>query len=210
MNELPRPPVINMKGYNFTEECRRSLARAREEAVRLHHDFVGGEHILLGVIGDRHEAGSLVLAALGLDPETVRRDVEEVFKAGIDQKTGPDLPYTARTKKVLELSMKEAEELTDDYVGAEHLLLGLVGEGMGIAWQVLSEKGVTLEGARAAVRKLREGQVWQSPARSEDREVSAPPSGVFDYRIEVRYPDGRIVKQSFRNKMEALTFLFKT
>ena len=144
-----------MNGYNFTERVRKVLAMAREEAARLHHEYVGTEHILLGLIREGEGVAAAVLNNLSVDLEEIQQKIEETVKKGkAAQATGPDLPYTSRAKKVLELAMGEARELNHSYVGTEHLLLGLLREEKGIAAQVLTDAGVNLEAARAETLRL--------------------------------------------------------
>jgi ATP-dependent Clp protease ATP-binding subunit ClpC len=144
-----------MNGYNFTERVRKVLAMAREEAARLHHEYVGTEHILLGLIREGEGVAAAVLQNLSVDLEEIQQKIEETVKKGkAAQATGPDLPYTSRAKKVLELAMAEARELNHSYVGTEHLLLGLLREEKGIAAQVLTDTGVNLEAARAETLRL--------------------------------------------------------
>jgi len=132
-----------MNGYNFTERVRKVLAMAREEAARLHHEYVGTEHILLGLIREGEGVAAAVLQNLSVDLDEIQQKIEETVKKGkAAQATGPDLPYTSRAKKVLELAMAEARELNHSYVGTEHLLLGLLREEKGIAAQVLTDTGV--------------------------------------------------------------------
>jgi len=144
-----------MNGYNFTERVRKVLAMAREESARLRHEYVGTEHILLGLIREGDGLGATVLQHLHVDLAEVRWSIESVVKKGrAGENTGPDLPYTSRAKKVLELAMTEARELNHTYVGTEHLLLGLIREGSGIAAQVLHERGVNSDNARAEVLRI--------------------------------------------------------
>ncbi len=144
-----------MNGYNFTERVRKVLAMAREEAARLHHEYVGTEHILLGLIREGEGVAAAVLQNLSVDLEDIQQKIEETVKKGkAAQATGPDLPYTSRAKKVLELAMGEARELNHSYVGTEHLLLGLLREEKGIAAEVLTDAGVNLEAARAETLRL--------------------------------------------------------
>ena len=143
-----------MEGFNFTERVRTCLAMAREEAARLHHEYVGTEHILLGVIREGEGVASAVLANLDADVGAIRQKIEETVKTGKALGAGPDLPYTSRAKKVLELAMSEARQMSHSYVGTEHLLLGLLREEKGIAAQVLVDSGVTLEAARAATLRI--------------------------------------------------------
>jgi ATP-dependent Clp protease ATP-binding subunit ClpA len=146
---------VTMQGYNFTERVRKVLAYAREEAARLHHEYVGTEHILLGLIREGEGVASTALQNLGVDQDRLGDTIEGVVKTGNPSaRTGPDLPYTSRAKKVLELAMKEARELNHSYVGTEHLLLGLIAEGKGIAAQVLVDAGATLDAVRAEVVRI--------------------------------------------------------
>jgi ATP-dependent Clp protease ATP-binding subunit ClpA len=140
-----------MQGYNFTERVRLALARAREESARLRHEYVGTEHILLGLLRDDESLAIAIIESFDVRPETLAQKIDGVVKPGrpASGKVGPDLPYTSRAKKVLELSMEEARDLNHDYVGTEHLLLGLLREERGIAAQLLVDSGVTLDHARA-------------------------------------------------------------
>ncbi|MBC7564095.1 MAG: ATP-dependent Clp protease ATP-binding subunit [Gemmatimonadaceae bacterium] len=144
-----------MNGYNFTERVRKVLAMAREEAARLHHEYVGTEHILLGLIREGEGVAAAVLQSLNVDLDDIQQKIEDTVKKGkAAQATGPDLPYTSRAKKVLELAMSEARELNHSYVGTEHLLLGLLREEKGIAAQVLTDSGVNLDAARTETLRL--------------------------------------------------------
>jgi ATP-dependent Clp protease ATP-binding subunit ClpC len=144
-----------MNGYNFTERVRKVLAMAREEAARLHHEYVGTEHILLGLIREGEGVAANVLTNLSVELDDIQQKIEETVKKGkAGQTTGPDLPYTSRAKKVLELAMSEARELNHSYVGTEHLLLGLLREEKGIAAQVLTDAGVNLDAARAETLRI--------------------------------------------------------
>src|SRR5689334_13067173 len=144
-----------MNGYNFTDRVRKVLQMAREEAARLHHEYVGTEHILLGLIREGEGVAAAVLQNLSVDLDEIQQKIEDTVKKGkASQTTGPDLPYTSRAKKVLELAMSEARELSHSYVGTEHLLLGLLREEKGIAAQVLTDAGVNLDAARAETLRL--------------------------------------------------------
>src|ERR671917_98442 len=157
-----------MNGYNFTERVRKVLAMAREEAARLHHEYVGTEHILLGLIREGEGVAAAVLQSLTVDLEEIQTKIEETVKKGkAQQGTGPDLPYTSRAKKVLELAMSEARELNHSYVGTEHLLLGLLREEKGIAAQVLTDTGVNLDAARAETLRLLGTEMPQSTTTAQ-------------------------------------------
>src|SRR5437870_1193643 len=135
-----------MNGYNFTDRVRKVLQMAREEAARLHHEYVGTEHILLGLIREGEGVAAAVLTNLNVDLEEIQQKIEETVK------------------KVLELAMSEARELNHSYVGTEHLLLGLLREEKGIAAQVLTDAGVNLEQARAETLRLLGSEMPSGPA----------------------------------------------
>jgi ATP-dependent Clp protease ATP-binding subunit ClpC len=157
-----------MNGYNFTERVRKVLAMAREEAARLHHEYVGTEHILLGLIREGEGVAATVLQNLSVELDEIQQKIEETVKKGkAAQTTGPDLPYTSRAKKVLELAMSEARELSHSYVGTEHLLLGLLREEKGIAAQVLTDAGVNLEAARAETLRILGTEMPQQPGGAQ-------------------------------------------
>jgi ATP-dependent Clp protease ATP-binding subunit ClpC len=165
-----------MNGYNFTERVRKVLAMAREEAGRLHHEYVGTEHILLGLIREGEGVAAAVLQNLNVDLDEVQQKIEETVKKGkAASVTGPDLPYTSRAKKVLELAMAEARDLQHSYVGTEHLLLGLLREEKGIAAQVLTDAGVNLEAARTETLRLLGTEMPQGGATAE-KTGSPPPT----------------------------------
>ncbi|HEU5182275.1 MAG TPA: Clp protease N-terminal domain-containing protein, partial [Candidatus Polarisedimenticolia bacterium] len=154
-----------MNGYNFTDRVRKVLQMAREEAARLHHEYVGTEHILLGLIREGEGVAAAVLTNLNVDLDDIQQKIEETVKKGkAAAAPGPDLPYTSRAKKVLELAMTEARELNHSYVGTEHLLLGLLREEKGIAAQVLTDAGVTLEQSRAETLRLLGSDMPQASA----------------------------------------------
>jgi ATP-dependent Clp protease ATP-binding subunit ClpA len=159
---------MTMNGFNFTERVRRVLARAREVAMELHHEYVGTEHLLLAVAGEDEGVSSAVLHNLGVTADEVYVRVRGVVQPGnVHRQFGPDLPYTSRAKKVLELSMAEARSFSHNYVGTEHLLLGIIAEQKGIGAQVLMELGVTLEKARAETRSI----LGSSPGQATPSDV---------------------------------------
>jgi len=143
-----------MQRYNFTQRVRLVLANARAEAARLRHEYVGTEHLLLGLLHSDAGVGMVVIDSFGVDAAGIATKLEAAINGGHGSAISVDLPYTSRAKKVLELAMAEAVFLNHAYVGTEHLLLGLISEGDGIAAQMLGEFGITLEPARDAVRKI--------------------------------------------------------
>ena len=140
--------------YNFTDRVRKVLAMAREEAIRLKHDYVGTEHILLGLIREGEGVAAAVLANLSADLEELKRLVEGNIRTGKSSSSIGELPYTTQAKNVLEHAMAETEELNHTYVGTEHLLLGLLRQEKGLAAKALGEAGIGLDNARAETLKL--------------------------------------------------------
>ncbi|HVY71690.1 MAG TPA: ATP-dependent Clp protease ATP-binding subunit, partial [Verrucomicrobiae bacterium] len=138
---------------NFTPRAQQVLALARKEADRFNHNFVGTEHLLLGLIKLGQGVAVNVLQKMGLDLETVRMEVEKQVGTGPDQKMIGNIPYTPRVKKVLSLAAKEAKALNHTYVGTEHILLGLLREGDGVAARVLKNLEVDIEQTRQEILK---------------------------------------------------------
>jgi ATP-dependent Clp protease ATP-binding subunit ClpC len=134
----------------FTDRARRVVVRAQEEALTLNHDFIGTEHILLGLVGEGQGAAVAALESLGISLETVRQRVEDAAPPGQYSRPG-HIPFTPGAKKVLELSLSEAKLLGHRYIGTEHILLGLLREGEGVAAQVLTGLGADLDGTRERV-----------------------------------------------------------
>ena len=136
----------------FTERAQKVLALAQEEAIRLGHNNIGTEHILLGLVREGEGIAAKALYALGLSSEKIQKEVEDLIGRGQD--TPGTIHYTPRAKKVIELSMDEARKLGHSYVGTEHILLGLIREGEGVAARVLNNLGVSLNKARQQVLQL--------------------------------------------------------
>jgi ATP-dependent Clp protease ATP-binding subunit ClpC len=134
----------------FTDRARRVVVLAQEEARRLNHGHIGTEHVLLGLLGEEDGVAARALQSFGIGLEQVRSDIEEIIGEGSAQPSG-HVPFTPRAKKVLELSLREALDLRHAYIGTEHILLGLIREGEGLAAQVLTERGARLEAVRAHV-----------------------------------------------------------
>ena len=136
----------------FTERAQKVLALAQEEAIRLGHNNIGTEHILLGLVREGEGIAAKALYGLGLSSEKIQKEVEELIGRGTD--ANGSIHYTPRAKKVTELSMDEARKLGHSYVGTEHILLGLIREGEGVAARVLNNLGVSLNKARQQVLQL--------------------------------------------------------
>jgi ATP-dependent Clp protease ATP-binding subunit ClpC len=146
----------------FTDRARRVVVLAQEEARMLNHNYIGTEHILLGLIHEGEGVAATALESLGISREAVRSQVEEIIGHGQAAPTG-HIPFTPRAKKVLELSLREALQLGHNYIGTEHILLGLIREGEGVAAQVLIKLGADLEGVRGRVVALLREDI-ESPA----------------------------------------------
>src|SRR6187549_1021179 len=140
----------------FTDRARRVVVLAQEEARGLNHNYIGTEHILLGLIHEGEGVASKALESLGISLEAVREQVQEIIGQGQQAPTG-HIPFTPRAKKVLELSLREALQLGHNYIGTEHILLGLIREGEGVAAQVLVKVGADLSRVRQQVIQLLSG-----------------------------------------------------
>src|SRR3569832_1425164 len=138
---------------NFTPRAQQPLALARKEADRFNHNFVGTEHLLLGLVALGQGTAVTVQLKLGLDLDIVRAEIEKQVGTGPDQKMIGNIPYTPRVKKVLAFAAKEAKALHHTYVGTEHILLGLLREGDGVAARVLKNMDVDIEQTRQAILK---------------------------------------------------------
>ena len=138
----------------FTERARKVIVLAKEEAKRFNHDYIGTEHLLLGLVREGEGVAAAVLQKIGLDLESIRIEVEKVVQAGPQTQVMGDIPFTPRSKKALELAAEEARALGHNYIGTEHLLLGLIREGEGVAYRVFLNMGVDLERVRNEVMEL--------------------------------------------------------
>jgi ATP-dependent Clp protease ATP-binding subunit ClpC len=171
---------------NFTPRAQQVLALARKEADRFNHNFVGTEHLLLGLIKLGQGVAVNVLQKMGLDLETVRMEVEKQVGTGPDQKMIGNIPYTPRVKKVLALAAKEAKALNHTYVGTEHILLGLLREGDGVAARVLKNLDVDIEQTRQEILKeLDPNFAAQEEQATAEPGEKAPPS---EKKGEVKTP----------------------
>ena len=164
-----------MHGYNFTERVRWALGLAREEAARLHHPYVGTEHVLLGLLRQDSSVALSVIESFGVAPGELRARVEQLAGRGRDDfEARTDLPYDSRAKKALELAMAEARRLDHAYVGTQHLLLGLIREENGIATAALVEYGLTLDATRQrTLEVLDAGKQDDDGIRGHDASIAA-------------------------------------
>jgi ATP-dependent Clp protease ATP-binding subunit ClpC len=147
----------------FTDRARRVVVLAQEEARMLNHNYIGTEHILLGLIHEGDGVGYLALSQMGISLADLRRAIQEIVGEGQRTPTG-HIPFTPRAKKVLELSLREARQLGHNYIGTEHILLGLVREGEGLAAQVLERFGASMDRVRQTVIELLSGSAGAQSA----------------------------------------------
>jgi ATP-dependent Clp protease ATP-binding subunit ClpC len=138
----------------FTDRARRVVVQAQDEARTLNHDYIGTEHLLLGLLDESEGLAAKALESLGIGLAAVRGRVEDAVPPGQYARPAGHIAFTPRAKKVLELSLSEAKLLGHRYVGTEHILLGLLGEGDGVAAQVLRALGADLGGVRERVIQL--------------------------------------------------------
>src|SRR5687767_13182364 len=148
----------------FTDRARRVVVLAQEEARMLNHNYIGTEHILLGLVHEGEGVAANALESLGISLESVRSGVEEIIGQGQTAPTG-HIPFTPRAKKVLELALREALQLGHNYIGTEHILLGLIREGEGVAAQVLQKLGADLNRVRQQVIQLLSGYAGGEPGQ---------------------------------------------
>ena len=166
----------------FTDRARRVVVLAQEEAKMLNHNYIGTEHILLGLIHEGEGVAAKALESLNISLDAVREQVQDIIGQGQQQPTG-HIPFTPRAKKVLELSLREALQLGHNYIGTEHILLGLIREGEGVAAQVLVKLGADLNRVRQQVIQLLSGYQGKEPVATGAKEEptgSAAGSQVLD------------------------------
>jgi ATP-dependent Clp protease ATP-binding subunit ClpC len=156
----------------FTDRARRVVVLAQEEARMLNHNYIGTEHILLGLIHEGEGVAAKALESLGISLEAVRQQVEEIIGQGQSEPT-VHIPFTPRAKKVLELSLREALQLGHNYIGTEHILLGLIREGEGVGAEVLTKQGATLDRVRLQLMEL----ITSAPPEAGLAEEPSPEEG---------------------------------
>jgi ATP-dependent Clp protease ATP-binding subunit ClpA len=152
----------------FTDRANRVVVLAQEEARRLDHNYLGTEHILLGLVREGEGVAARALESLGISLEAVRQQVEQIIGQG-QQAPSEHIPFTPRAKKVLDLASREALQLGHNYIGTEHILLGLIREGEGVAAQVLVKLGADLNRVRQQVIQLLHGYPGKGPASDRPR-----------------------------------------
>lgn len=198
-----------LPGYDFTQRVRDALIKAREEAHRRNHEYVGTEHLLLGLLEEEDALVMDVLENLGARPWEIQAAVERVVQNGQPSMRArlPDLPYEARARVVLDQAIAVAHEFGDGYVGTQHLLLGLIRERQGIAAQALMTAGLTEPTLRREIVRLLQGEgvaaALDIDAADRRDETQVP----LSIAVEVRYEDGTLAKKVFTSPTEAIGFL---
>lgn len=181
-------PMFN----RFTERARKVILLAKEEAKRFNHDYIGTEHILLGLVREGEGVAAAVLASFGLSPEKIRIEVEKLVQPGPSTVISGDLPFTPKAKKVIELAMDEARSLGHNYIGTEHLLLGLIREGEGVASQVLMNMGLELEKVREEVMNLLGSEVPGYEMGQKTSHAKTPALDAFGRDLTKLAKDGKL------------------
>ncbi|HEX6418649.1 MAG TPA: Clp protease N-terminal domain-containing protein, partial [Acidimicrobiales bacterium] len=181
----------------FTDRARRVVVLAQEEARLLNHNYIGTEHILLGLIHEGEGVAAKALESLGISLEAVRQQVEEIIGQGGSSPSG-HIPFTPRAKKVLELSLREALQLGHNYIGTEHILLGLIREGEGVAAQVLVKLGADLSRVRQQVIQLLSGYQGSGGPAGEKAGATAGGSATENQ------PTGSLVLDQFGRNLTQL------
>ncbi|NNK92246.1 MAG: AAA family ATPase, partial [Acidimicrobiia bacterium] len=180
----------------FTDRARRVVVLAQEEARLLNHNYIGTEHILLGLIHEGEGVAAKALESLGISLEAVRSQVEEIIGQGGSSPSG-HIPFTPRAKKVLELSLREALQLGHNYIGTEHILLGLIREGEGVAAQVLVKLGADLSRVRQQVIQLLSGYSGSSGGAAPSGSSSGEKAGATSGGTGGDSPSGSLVLDQF-------------
>lgn len=181
-------PMFN----RFTERARKVILLAKEEAKRFNHDYIGTEHILLGLVREGEGVAAAVLASFGLSPDKIRLEVEKLVQPGPTTVVSGDLPFTPKAKKVIELAMEEARALGHNYIGTEHLLLGLIREGEGVASQVLVNLGLELEKVREEVMNLLGSEIPGYESGQKVTHAKTPALDAFGRDLTKLAKDGKL------------------
>ncbi len=190
------PGTLNSVFERFTDRARRVVVLAQEEARQLSHSYIGTEHVLLGLIHEGEGVAAKALESLGISLEAVRGQVEEIIGRGGSAPSG-HIPFTPRAKKVLELSLREALQLGHNYIGTEHILLGLIREGEGVAAQVLVKLGADLSRVRQTVIQLLSG--YQGPQGGKESAGATSGGGSASSEKESGQAGSAVLDQFGRN-----------
>ena len=200
---------VFLPGYDFTQRVRGALIKAREEAHRRHHEYVGTEHLLIGLLDEDDALVMDVLENLGAWPYEIRATVEGMIQNGTPSQKPrlPDLPYTPRARVVLDQAIAVAHEFGDGYVGTQHLLLGLIRENQGLAAQAIASAGLTEPILRREIVRLLQGEGVAAALDIDTRDHREETQVPLSIAVEVRYEDGTLAKKVFTSPKEAIGFL---
>ncbi len=187
----------------FTDRARRVVVLSQEEARRLNHNYIGTEHLLLGLLLEGAGVAAQALTSLGVSLDETRSQVEQIIGRGTQVPGSDHIPFTPRAKKVLELSLREALQLGHDYIGTEHLLLGLLREGEGVAAQVIVRLGVDLSQVRSAVVHALEGSTETEPSQAEPRPADIVIRSLEEENRRLRLEVDRLRVALLRRGLEA-------
>jgi ATP-dependent Clp protease ATP-binding subunit ClpC len=166
----------------FTERARQVIVLAQAEARALKHNYIGTEHLLLGLLREEEGLAARVLGSFGVTIEAVRADVARIIGSG-DEVVGGQVPFTPRAKKILELSLREALDLGHNYIGTEHVLLGLLREGGGVAVRILVDAGATPEAIRDELLGRFSGARGETPAREPSNLEASRTALKWEYAV---------------------------
>lgn len=199
----------HLAGYDFTPRVRSALIKAREEAHRRNHEYVGTEHLLLGLLAEDDTLVMDVLENLGASPDRVQAIAEGMIEDG--QPTArsriPDLPYTPRARVVLDQAISVAHEFGDGYVGTQHLLLGIMRERQSIGALALANAGLSEPSLRREIVRLLQGEAVADALDGDIARQRGETQVPLSIAVEVRYEDGTLAKKVFTSKDEALAFI---
>ncbi len=176
----------------FTERAKKVIILARQEAGRLNHDYIGTEHLLLGLVKVGGGVAAEVLESLGLSLQKIRLEVEKMVQPGPSTLSIGEIPFTPRAKKVLDLAVEEARAIGHNYIGTEHILLGLVKEGEGVASQVLENLGINLDSLRGKVLELLGAQDMPGAVSGEARKTKTPALDAFGRDLTQLAREGKL------------------
>ena len=198
---------MQIDGYDFTQRMQATLWDAVAQAQALNHEYIGTEHLLLALLAGGEGCAATALRRLAVDRQAVAHRVLTLVRRGMgrrDASSGALLPFSSRSKKVLELARDEAKTLNHAVIGTEHLLLGILREGKGVAAQALTDAGVDLHRARSHILAIRGTASDDDRHRGNEAPSGEAPAFV---RVVLEYENGAVVSKHFTTTREALVFL---
>jgi ATP-dependent Clp protease ATP-binding subunit ClpC len=206
---LSHDEEVFLAGYDFTNRVRGALIKARDEAHLRHHEYVGTEHLLLGLLAEDDTLVTDVLDNLGVRATQLEDTLDGLVRNG-EPSSRPriqDLPYTPRARVVLDQAIATAHEFGDGYVGTQHLLLGLIRERSGLAAQALATAGLTEPALRREIVRLVQGEGVAAALDIDPSDLRRDTQVPLSIAVEVRYEDGTLAKKVFTSPGEAIGFL---